>query len=79
MSVKFSKLDKPLYVLTKITPPGTSLTRDTIAKFCGCSTNYIRNVELRALRKLRSRVVQSLHGDDIATILGSNALPRISR
>lgn len=79
LAVKFSKLDKPLDVLTKITPPGTSLTRDAIAEFCGCNKELIRNVELRALRKLRSRLVQSLHVDDLVTLIGPDALPRIAR
>jgi hypothetical protein len=78
MAVKFSKIDAPLNVLTKITPPGTTLTRDAIAEFCGCDKELIRNIEQRALRKLRARI-KSLHGDDVATILGSAALPRLAR
>ena len=77
--MKFSKLDTPLDALTKITPPGTTLTRHAIAEFCGCDKELIRNVEFRALRKLRSRLVQSLHGDDLVTLFGADALPRIAR
>jgi hypothetical protein len=79
LAVRFSKIDQPLDALTKITPPGTSLTRDAIAEFCGCHRELIRNVELRAIRKLRSKLLQSLHGDDRVALLRSDAIPRVAR
>ena len=49
---KPSKIDPGLNRLIESAPPGP-LTLQTIATACGCRTEYIRQIEARALRRLR--------------------------
>lgn len=73
MAVKKSKIDEALHDLYKITPPDTPLSYAEIAAHCGCNHELIRNFERRALRKLRLRLIQSLHANDRQAFLASDA------
>ena len=49
---KPSKIDPGLDRLIESAPPGP-LTLQAIASACGCRAEYIRQIEARALRRLR--------------------------
>lgn len=50
-------IDISMDVILAISPEGTTWTRDDIADVCGCSHEYIRELEAKAIRKLRSRTI----------------------
>ena len=53
---KSSRIDPGLSILEAVTPPGVPLSQTEIAVWCGCTSEAIRVMELRALRKLRRRL-----------------------
>jgi hypothetical protein len=78
--VRTSKIDAALNELSKITPPGTTLNYEDIARFCGCSQELIRQFELRALKTFRARLLASLQKDDrLALLVGRDVKSRRSR
>lgn len=57
---KNNDIDVGLSVLCAVTPPGYTWTHKEIAEFCGCSWQYIFQLEKSAIEKLQRN--QSLHG-----------------
>lgn len=52
-----SEVDIGLEVIMRISPPGYTWTHRDIAYVCGCSKNYIYEIEYRAKRKLRRNIL----------------------
>lgn len=50
------RLDLGLAILSCLLKPRETLTRYDIAAWCGCSRSAIYQIELKALRKVRSRL-----------------------
>lgn len=42
-------------VILMVTPEGVTWNRNDIADVCGCRSEYIREIEFKALQKLRQR------------------------
>ena len=61
-----SYIDLGLALLAHLRKPGETLTAHDIAAWCGCSRAAIQAIELRALRKLRQRLVDTVTDQDIA-------------
>jgi hypothetical protein len=53
-AMRDGSIDAGLVVLSLTTPDGVALTNKEIAKACGCSLQYINQIEHQALRKLRN-------------------------
>jgi hypothetical protein len=50
------RTDLGLAILSCLVRPGEPLACEDIAAFCGCSWQYIWQIEQRALRKMRDRL-----------------------
>jgi Sigma-70, region 4 len=57
-------IDLGLALLSVLRLPNESLTYDDIAAWCGCCKEQIRQIEFRALRKLRRRIQLDASGAD---------------
>ena len=53
---KSRRIDLGLAILEVITPPGVPLSQAEISVYCGCTSEAIRMIEFRALRKVRRRL-----------------------
>tara|TARA_R110002096_G_scaffold172484_10_gene346216 strand:+ start:472 stop:714 length:243 start_codon:yes stop_codon:yes gene_type:complete len=49
------EIDLRLSVACNLTPYGTTWSREELARLCGCSSEYIRELERKGLNKLRRR------------------------
>lgn len=55
------EIDLHLSILCVVAEPGQTLSRDVIADICECSKESIKQIELRALKKLRqSEILKEL-------------------
>lgn len=59
---KSQRIDLGLALLARRTLPGETYTHTEIAAYCGCSSERIRQIEMRALRKVRARFK---HADEL--------------
>jgi hypothetical protein len=55
-SAKTERIDLGLAILSALSPAGQVWERIEIAAFCGCTNEYIRAIEFKALKKLRHRL-----------------------
>ena len=63
---KGEEIDLGLAILACLRKPGETLTDIDIAAWCNCSRTAIWNIEQRALRKLRQRLMESVQGHEMA-------------
>lgn len=61
-----TQIDLGLSLLACLRKPGETLTAHDIAAWCGCSRSAIQAIEVRALRKLRVRLVEAAVDLDLA-------------
>ena len=54
-------IDLGLAVLSAVSPPGHQWTLRDIAEVCGCTAEAVRQIERRALQKLRAALGPILH------------------
>ena len=58
---KTAEIDLGLAVLNAIIPEGIPLSRNLIGDVCGSSGEAIRQIELKAMKKLRENIPTELH------------------
>lgn len=56
MSEKSERIDLGLAVLSTVAKPGEPLTWEDVAAWCDCHPEAIRQIERRALQKVRRRL-----------------------
>ena len=56
---KTERINLGLDLLAMRTPPGVELTQTEIAAWCGCRSEYIRQIEERGLRKIRRKLMSN--------------------
>ncbi len=57
MGLKNNDIDLSMDIILVITPEGFTWSRQDIADVCGCNSEYIREIEKKALNKLQHRSV----------------------
>jgi len=60
---KTKRVDLGLTLLSFYAVPGISYTREEIAAWCGCTTMAIYQIELRALKKMRTALMFKKQGE----------------
>ena len=54
---KSDRIDLGLALLAMVAKPGVPLTKDDIAFWCGCTNTAIYLMEMRALKKVRNKLM----------------------
>ena len=67
-AAKMARIDLGLALMRCYSVPGTAYTQSEIAAWCGCSSEAIRQIEDRAIRKLR-RLMASVHDPVMAELV----------
>ena len=61
-----SYIDLGLALLAHLRKPGEILTAHDIAAWCGCSRTAIQSIEMRALCKVRRRLLETVTDQEMA-------------
>ena len=68
MANKDNNIDLCMTIICLITPYDHTWSREEIADMCGCSQEYIREIERKALNKLRRRSALKQYGIDYMNV-----------